>query len=325
MRVSEGWTRSALFYWFLFLALGAHLPFWPLWLADWGLTAAKTPETRRVTIKSAGTLPIVDALTIRAAGRGGFSYASARSAGSAAFLAASILCGLAIARFGSEAALWWIVLSLTPAIWLGLTHPGGAGIPVPRPRLAEAGRLLRLPAFILTMIASASLQGAHAVLYTYGSVHWRAQGIDDQTIGALWALGVLLEVLLMLFAGRWLVARLTPAGAMALAGVVGILRWGVMMGDPALIWLWPLQGLHAITFTAAFLGAIAMVAQTAPPSLAATAQGMVGAMAGGAVMAGAGFAAAWAYPAFGGGAYGIGVALSLVGLSSSVMLARLRG
>jgi PPP family 3-phenylpropionic acid transporter len=381
IRAPEGWTRSAAFYFFLFLALGAHLPFWPLWLADWGLSAAEigtytalgvairvvmgvalplaadwAGAPRRalallmataatsyllhafidsrvalllVTLVSsaavAGAMPIADALTIRAADRSGFAYATARSAGSAAFLIASVLCGMAIARYGSDAALWWIVLCVLPVIWLGLTHPGGAGAPLPRPHFHEAGRLLRMPAFILTMIASASLQGAHVVLYTYGSVHWRDQGIDDQTIGALWALGVLLEVLLMVFAGKWLIAKATPAGAMALAGVVGLVRWGVMMTDPPLLWLWPLQALHAITFTATFLGAIAMVSRTAPASLGATAQGMVGAMAGGIVMALGGFAAAWAYPAFGGEAYGIGVILSATGLGSALMLWRRQG
>lgn len=379
-----GWGATAAFYGFFFLAMGAHLPFWPLWLADWGLTEAEvglytalavavrvvfgvaipwaadragaprrtlalvaaaaatlflaheviSPEgggrplliaaTLASAIALAGVLPIVDALSLRAAARGGFAYAPARAVGSFAFLLATLACGWAVSRWGSGAALWWIALSLAPLAWLGLVHPGGAGAPLPRPRLAEAGRLAASRAFALTMIAGASLQGSHAVLYSYGSIHWRSQGIDDATIGALWAFGVALEVALMVFAGRALIDRLGPAGAMALAGAAGALRWGLMTLDPAEAWLWPLQGLHAITFTAAFLGAIAMVERIAPESLAATAQGLVGATAGGAVMAAAGFAAAAAYPAYGAGAYWIGVALSLVGLAAAAALMRRR-
>lgn len=376
----EGWTHTSAFYVFLFLALGAHLPFWPLWLADWGLSEAevgtytalavairvlmgvalpwladRAGAPRRalallgvaavlgalahgiVTSKPgllfatifmsaavAGIGPIADALSLRAAARSGFAFATARSFGSAAFLMANILCGLAIARYGIDAALWWIVISSLPLAWLGLRHPGGAGIPLPQPKFAEASALLKSPAFLLTMVASATLQGSHAVLYTYGSIHWRSQGIDDQTIGALWAIGVLFEVILMLFAGKWLVDRLQPAGAMALGGAVGVLRWFFMTLDPGLLWLWPLQGLHAITFTASFLGAIAMVSRVAPASLGSTAQGMVAAMAGGAVMASAGFAAAYAYPNFGGGAYWISVVLSLIGLVASIRIRQLR-
>lgn len=375
-----GWLHTSAFYWFTFLALGAHLPFWPLWLADWGLTEAEIGaytaisigarvvagaalpwladragaprralallglaavlifiahffiQTRPVLLAAtigaasvmAGGLPIADALSLRAAKRGGFAYATARAMGSAAFLAANLLCGLAVARWGTQATLWWLVLSLLPLIWLGWRHPGGAGAPLPTPKLAEAGRLLRSPAFLATMLAGAASQGGHAVLYAYGSIHWRAQGIGDGTIGALWALGVALEVALMIFAGKWLIDRLGPAGALALSGAAGMLRWGVMTLDPSLIWLWPLQALHAITFTAAFLGVIAMVHRLAPESLAATAQGLAGAMAGGVAMAIGTFAAAWAYPLYGGGAYWIGAGMAAAGLCVAIYLMRLR-
>lgn len=371
-----GWSRSALYYAGFFSALGAHLPFWPLWLADWGLTAAEVgaytaaavavrvvagvaipwsadragaprralallgaaatalfilhdviavrwalfAATLAAASVVAGMQPIADALSLRAAARGGFAFSSARAMGSAAFLAANLLCGLAVAQWGSEAALWWIALSLAPLAWLGLRHPGGAGAPLPTPKLAEAAMLLRSRAFILTMIAAATLQGSHAVLYSYGSIHWRAQGVGDGTIGALWAIGVAIETVLMLFAGRALVERLGPEGAMALAGAAGILRWTAMTFDPGLGWLWALQATHAITFTASFLGGLAMVQRLAPDSLAATAQGLVSATAGGLAMAGGGFAAAWAYPLFGGGAYWIAVALSAAGLAAALAL-----
>ena len=41
MKAKPGWTHTSAYYGFLFLALGAHLPFWPLWLSDWGLSAAE--------------------------------------------------------------------------------------------------------------------------------------------------------------------------------------------------------------------------------------------------------------------------------------------
>lgn len=376
--MKPGWLTTGAWYGFFFLAMGALLPFWPLWLADWGLSEAEVgaylaaavaarvaagalipwivdatgaprrglavvaalaglifaahsmAETRAalmlVTLASAamvaGALPIADALSLRAAARGGFAYAPARSVGSAAFLIANLACGGAVAWFGSDAALWWIALSFAPLVWLGWRHPGGAGAPVPRPRLAEAATLMRSRVFLLTMLGGACLQGSHSVLYTYGSIHWRAQGIGDGTIGALWAFGVALEVALMVFAGKRLIERTGPAGAMALAGAAGLARWGLMTLDPSLLWLWPLQAMHAVTFTAAFLGALAMVERTAPASLSATAQGMVGAMAGGLAMAAGGGAASLAYPAFGGGAYWIGAALSAVGLAASLALIR---
>ena len=378
MILRPGWVHTSAFYGVFFLALGAHLPFWPLWLSDWGLSSAEVGvytgsaiaarivlgvalpwiadtlsaprrtlaavaalgaalfaahgwiETRPVLFiatlataaVTAGILPITDALSLRAADRNGFAYATARSVGSAAFLAANLICGLAVARFGVQAALWWIALSFVPLIWLGWRHPGGAGAPVARPRIGEAVRLLRSPAFVAAMIAGAALQGAHAPLYAYGSIHWRAAGIDDGTIGALWAFGVAVEVAVLAFFGNRLIDRLGPAGAFALSAAASLIRWGAMTMDPSLFWLWPLQALHGLTFTAAHLGAMAFVHAAAPARLAATAQGLAGALAGGALMAAGSFLAAAAYPGYGAGAFWIGVAFSVAGLFAAGALRR---
>ena len=377
--LKPGWTHTSGWYVFFFLFAGAHLPFWPLWLKEWGLSEAEVGtysaaaiatrvvlgvalpwiadrlnaprrmlavlavmigvlytahfwiETRPVLFAAtmataavaAGMLPMADALSLRAAARNGFAYATARSVGSAAFLAANLICGLAVARWGVDAALWWIILSFPPLIWLGLRHPGGAGAQVGRPRLAEAWRLLKSPAFLAIMIAGAATQGSHAVLYAYGSIHWAARGIDNATIGALWALGVAVEVALMAIWGKAVVDRLGAAGAILLAAGAGVFRWIAMAFDPGLFWLWPLQALHGLTFTAAHLGVMAFVQIAAPPQLAATAQGLTGALAGGIVMAGASFAAAWAYPAFGPGAFWIGAALALIGGAAAIAAGRL--
>lgn len=374
--MKPGLAGASAYYAFIFLALGAHLPFWPLWLADRGLTpgeigaltaagiavrvvmgvalpyaadAAGRPRRAlallallasaaylahdfapglgwlyAATLLSAtavaGSLPIADALTLRAAERGGFAYATARGLGSAAFLTANLVCGFAVAAWGSQAALWWIVIFFLPCIPLALRHPGGAGAPLPTPRLRDAAALLGRRDFLLLMLAMATLNGAHAPLYAYGSIHWRAQGIGDGTIGALWAFGVLCEVVVMIGFGRALLARVGPAGAVVLAAAAGLVRWGAMTLDPPLALLWPLQAMHALTFTAMFLGGIELAGRAAPAGLSATAQGLAGAVSGGAGMAAASLAAAFAYPAFGGGAFWIGAALSAVGLGAALSL-----
>ena len=37
--LSRPGLHTAAFYVALFMATGVHVPFWPLWLSDWGLTA----------------------------------------------------------------------------------------------------------------------------------------------------------------------------------------------------------------------------------------------------------------------------------------------
>ncbi len=367
------------FYVAIFSALGAWLPFWPLWLEDWGLSQAEIGlwlgvaifariaagvgapwladltgrrrtalallslvgviayaapgwvETRAAlfaltllgAVALSGTIPLGDALATAAGRRHGFAYAPARAVGSAAFLAANLLCGWAIARWGIDAAQWWIVASLAALAAVSLAHPGGARDTAdPRLDFAAALRLARSTPFLLAALASAALQAAHGPLYAYGSVHWRAQGIDAELIGALWAIGVAAEVALMLAFGAALTERLGVAGAFALAGAAGLARWSAMAFDPALAWLWPLQIGHALTFAPAHLAMVAFVAKAAPPGASATAQGLIGAGAGGLAMAAATLGAAAAFPAFGGGVYWIGAALSALGLGAAWALAR---
>jgi PPP family 3-phenylpropionic acid transporter len=95
-----------------------------------------------------------------------------------------------------------------------------------------------------------------------------------------------------------------------------------MMADPTGFWLWPIQGLHALTFAMAHLGAIAFISRAVPDRGSAAAQGATGAMAVGGVMALQMALAAAVYPRLGGGTYAIGVVSSALGLVFCLWLAR---
>lgn len=373
-------ARAALFYILFFAAMGAYLPFWPVWLADWGLTEAEvglyvsaalafkviagvgapmladfTGRPRRMTaalsllaaalfighlgigapgllfvatLAAAGAMagvgPLGDALGLAGARSRGYDYARVRSAGSAAFLLASLATGWAMAHLGADAALWLIVASFALLAPVALRHPGEAarGEGVARASLGEALRLARSRPFLLMITAAAAAQASHAVMYAYGSLHWREQGLSEGVIGALWAFAVAAEVAFMLVAGPAL-ARIGPARAIALAGGAAALRWTAMSFDPPFAALWPLQALHAVSFAAAHLGAMGFIATAAPPRLSASAQGLAGAGAVGVGMAAASAAAAWAYPVWGAGAYWIGTALGLLSLALAARLARI--
>ena len=142
------------------------------------------------------------------------------------------------------------------------------------------------PIFALFMAAVAFTQASHAVMYALGTIHWRALGLGEGEIGALWAAAVAAEIVFLVTVGtgRRAAARPGPRAGAARA-LAGILRWGAMMADPTGFWLWPIQGLHALTFAMAHLGAIAFIARAVPDRDAAAAQGATGSMAVGGVMA----------------------------------------
>lgn len=375
----EALTTGA-FYGAFFLALGAHLPFWPIWFAEWGLSAREIGEFAGIAILArvaggvatpliadrlgagrimlgaacvmaglltaahlliearptlllatlafaalvSGAIPLSDALAVSATKRFDFQYARARAAGSVAFILANLVVGWLAARLGVGVVLWWVAFWLVAAGALGWVHPGGGRTKEERERasLTEAAALFRAPVFLAVAAGSALTQASHGVYYAYGSVHWRSQGYSEELIGALWAFGVIAEVALMVFAGKPLLRWFGPVGAVALGCAAGLIRWPLTALDPPLALLWPLQALHALTFAAAYLGMVGFVSAAAPARLGATAQGMIGAGAGGLAMAVITFAAAEAYVLWGGGSYLIAAASSALGLAVALWARR---
>jgi PPP family 3-phenylpropionic acid transporter len=83
---------------------------------------------------------------------------------------------------------------------------------------------------------------------------------------------VLAEVVVFFVAGPALIARLTPAGAIVLAALAGMLRWAVMAQTAALPALVLVQPLHGITFALLHLACMRLIAGIVPAGLEATAQ-----------------------------------------------------
>jgi MFS transporter, PPP family, 3-phenylpropionic acid transporter len=83
---------------------------------------------------------------------------------------------------------------------------------------------------------------------------------------------VLAEVVVFLAIGPPLIARLGPAGAIALAAVCGVVRWAVMAQTTGLVALALVQPLHGITFGLLHLACMRLIARAAPQGLEGTAQ-----------------------------------------------------
>ena len=83
----------------------------------------------------------------------------------------------------------------------------------------------------------------------------------------------------------------------------------------------PLQLLHGLTFGAAHLAAMYYLMREVPPGLAATAQGLYGAVAWGAAFGLTMLAAGALYGAYGGGAFFVMAGMCFAGMVFALMLA----
>lgn len=230
------------------------------------------------------SMALYDGVLVNEAKARGFVYGNLRIFASVAFITGTLLCGVFVDRFGPPSVLYvgWIgAFCMLP---LALALPPGE----PRPRDSHAPfgmmDLLCSRPFQLFMIAMGLAQASHAVLYSFGTLTWRAAGLDDFTIGLLWGLSVAVEILLMAVSG-WLIPRIGVTGLMATGLGCGIVRWTGMAFTTELPALVVLQTLHAGTFAACHLGAMGFIQRALPASGVALGQSVYYALGTGAMQA----------------------------------------
>lgn len=331
-------VRIAFFYAAVFLFIGVHLPFWPVWLTSRGVDAAeigiilsaaawirafappllahaadRKGERKRliaglvaatmvayglfaltegfwpllaVTVLAAlafgAIIPLGENLGMMSAHEGGFDYGRVRLWGSLTFIVGATFGGRLL--LGREPDLILVLL----LGGLVLTFLAALTLPDLRPPPADTrhppfARLLRKPAFVMFLLAAGLTQASHAALYGFATLHWRAAGIADDVIGALWAEGVIAEVALFAFSGA-VARKLGPVRLLWLGVAGGIVRWGALGLTTNLGVLAVVQPLHALTFAAAHLGAMHFILRAVPAAYSATAQSLYSGLAAGGLM-----------------------------------------
>ena len=271
----------------------------------------------------APTMALYDGLLVNETKARGFNYGSLRVWGSVAFILGTILCGVAV-EFNGPAWVLYVALSgIMLLVPLGLMLPKAEAQHRDAARQAPFGMLdlLKSPPFLLFMVAAGLCQASHAVLYSFGTLTWRAAGLSDVTISLLWGESVAVEILLMLGSG-WLLRRLGVCGMIGFALACGMVRWLGMAFTTNLIALIFLQALHAGTFAACHLGAMAFVQRALPASGVPLGQSVYYAIGAGATQAVIFQLAGVLYAGFGQRAFLGMFVVSAVGMVAVALLAR---
>jgi PPP family 3-phenylpropionic acid transporter len=276
-------------------------------------------------------MPMADTLTMAEVKRSGLDYGRIRAWGSLTFILAGYMAGYSVAAHGASAVLVLMAagIALTAAAGILLPRPdvgsfasAGAGASAVTSRLtvADVMRLAQDRNFVLFLLAAGAIQSSHAVIYVFGVLHWRAQGLSPGYIATLWAIAVLAEI--ALFWGGRRVTSIGPLQLVMIGAVACVVRWLSMTFDPPALLLVPLQVLHAGTFAATHLGSMHWIAARVPAPMAGTAQALLATFTSGVAMAGAMFVSGPLFAAWEGCAYLAMAALGIVGLVAVVALQR---
>ena len=270
----------------------------------------------------APTMALYDGVLVNETRARGFNYGSLRLWGSLAFILGAVLCGVAVDRNGPA---WVLYVGFSGIV---LLVPLALLLPKAQAHHRDARRapfgmldLLSSPPFLLFMAATGLCQASHAVLYSFGTLTWRAAGIDDVTISLLWGQSVAVEILLMLGSGR-LLRRLGVCGMLGFALACAMVRWLGMAFTTELAALVFLQALHAGSFAACHLGAMAFMQRALPASGVALGQSVYYALGTGAAQAVIFQLAGLLYAEFGQKAFLGMFVVSAVGMMALAALAR---
>jgi len=271
--------------------------------------------------------PLVDVITLRRARTEGVNYGIPRGMGSSAFIVANLIMGVVLIRFSpSVIAVWIAVAAVLSALAAGILVPPErvhaiGDKPDRAQRWKGLGALLRDRTFCLAVATAGLIQGAHAFYYGFSAILWRKQGLSEPMIGVLWAVGVAAEVGFMWFLEPWR-RRVGPEKLMVLGGAAALLRWTLYAFSPPLWMLFPLQGLHALTFAASFLASLRLIEKLTPPASASSAQAINSALSSGLTIGLATLASGPLFDALGPRGYLAMAAMAILGLAGAMALQR---
>jgi PPP family 3-phenylpropionic acid transporter len=154
----------------------------------------------------------------------------------------------------------------------------------------------------------------------FAVIRWSAAGISPAIASLLWSESVAAEVVVFFVIGPALIRWLTPAGAVAVAALAGVLRWAVMAHSSELIALALVQPLHGITFALLHLACMRLIARTVPDGLEGTGQAIYATVGIGAATALLTFVSGILYSQLGAQGFWVMAALCLAALPLTLTL-----
>lgn len=207
-------------------------------------------------------VPLTDALAATWQKQIRMDYGRVRLWGSLAFVIGSALTGQLVAVWGHNAILYSLIFSVLAMLLGMLLKP--SVMPQGEARTHSGAErslwaLLKEGPVWRFLLCVTLLQGAHAGYYSFGSIYWQEAGYSASTIGYLWSLGVVAEVIIFA-SSNVLFRRWNARNLLLLSACCGVLRWSLMAYSTELGWLLLIQILHCGTFTVCHLAAMRFIA-----------------------------------------------------------------
>ncbi|MDB5588677.1 MAG: putative 3-phenylpropionic acid transporter [Devosia sp.] len=249
------------------------IPIGLLWVNEfWGILLVWT----LASLPPGAIGPVMDAATMRMTRRNGTDFGTIRAWGTVGYMLLNAGTGFLVVWFGSDifVPLFIGLVLLRAAVALFLPKfrapVNEATIGAARPVASKLREVLK-PWFLLPLAGFSIIYGTHWILNAFAALLWKQQGISEDIIGPLIALGAFSEAAMM-FAWRFFGGRVSARTVLLISAGVTVLRWVAMAFSPPVWLLIPLQMLHGVTFALGYLGGVHFIANWTSEDIAAETQ-----------------------------------------------------
>jgi len=203
-------------------------------------------------------LPLVEATTLSKLGDETARYGRIRVWGSVGFIAAVVAVGYLIDATAPRSVLWVIAGLMAGMLLLSFTLSESR----PEPHASDdlpVWQIVRKPAVLAVIGASALMAAAHGPYYTFYTIHLVDHGYSKSAAGWLWALGVICEIGIFIWMSR-LYRAFTLRSILIASTLLAAFRFVVIgWGADSIVLLLAAQTLHAASFGSFHAAAIGVV------------------------------------------------------------------
>ena len=192
-------------------------------------------------------LPQFEAATMNHLGESKHLYSRIRLWGSVGFIITALVSAPILQKKGIEV-LPWMILFILFCIWVNTLFVKESNTTTVKSEKSSFFRACLKPPVFALLLSCFLIQASHGPYYAFFSIYLEDHGYARTTIGQLWSLGVIAEVVVFFWMSRWL-PRFGAKYLLAMAMALTILRWWLiaMFADYLAILLLA-QLLHAATF-----------------------------------------------------------------------------
>ena len=212
-----------------------------------------------LSLFTSSTLPLAESLTLAHLATTDGYYSRIRLWGSIGFIVASLLLGYLIDLQGINILLWALLVAQAIIFYLSNTIPETQKIHHEKKDLS-IWKIIKTPSVVALLIGCTLMVSAHGVLYNFYSIYLKEHGYSGGTIGWLWAVGVICEILIFMMMPK-ILRRYSLKAILLMSLFLGVIRFILIGASPDHLYLLLIaQMFHAATFGSFHAASIEVIA-----------------------------------------------------------------